>query len=128
MSRQARNRSEVPAGRSQTPGGPRWHSLARLTLVFCTWKACLLLTAMTSPGPGYDTSTTLMSLNIREDRNHAILSKLVQSHVRWDSIYFTTMAQRGHLYEQEWAFGIGISSTLSWLARSTLRMSSCFHS
>lgn len=92
-------------------------SVARLSAVFWTWKTLILLIAITSPGPGYDTSTTLLDFGIAENSIFTPLSKLIQSLVRWDAIYFTSMAQRGHLYEQEWAFGIGISSTLSWLAR-----------
>lgn len=95
----------------------------RLSLCFWAWKAFLLLIAMTSPGPGYDTSTTLMALDKPDDRISVVLGRMIRSLVRWDSIYFTNMAQRGHLYEQDWAFGIGISSTLSWLARSTYRKS-----
>lgn len=28
------------------------------------------------------------------------------------------MAEHGHVFEQEWAFGIGISSTIRWTAKS----------
>jgi hypothetical protein len=30
------------------------------------------------------------------------------------------MAEHGHVYEQEWAFGIGLSSTISWIAKGEL--------
>lgn len=83
------------------------HPLITITIVFVLWKALLLLIAWSAPGDGYDTSTTLLSYS----------NKLV----RWDAIYFVQMAQRGHIFEQEWAFGIGISTILSKISSGQLR-------
>lgn len=81
-----------------------------LTLWFWSWKLLLLLIVLASPGPGYDTSTTILA-PISGSRLPSILLKLV----RWDSIYYVNIAQRGYLYEQEWAFGYG--QVLSILSR-----------
>ena len=80
---------------------------ARLTLLGCytAWRALILLTATLSPGPGYDTSTDLVL------PGQPLLNKLV----RWDAIYFTQIARRGYLFEQEWAFSWGFTRLLSFL-------------
>lgn len=83
------------------------HPLVTLTGAFVAWKTLLLLIAWSAPGDGYDTSTTLLSYG----------NKLV----RWDAIYFVQMAQRGHKFEQEWAFGMGISTILSTISRGGLQ-------
>lgn len=80
-----------------------------LTAIFFLWKALIFLLVVTSPGIGYDTSTYLL--------DWAEGTQVVPKFVRWDAIYFTQMARHGHIYEQEWAFGIGISSVLSRAAR-----------
>lgn len=82
------------------------NSLLTLTGIFASWKALLLLVAWSAPGDGYDTSTTLLPYS----------NKLV----RWDAIYFVQMAQRGHVFEQEWAFGLGISTILSTISSTRL--------
>lgn len=83
------------------------HPLVTLTGVFALWKTLLLVIAWSAPGKGYDTSTTLLP-----DGN-----KLV----RWDAIYFVQMAQRGHVFEQEWAFGVGISTIFSAISSGGLK-------
>ncbi|KAK2882626.1 hypothetical protein FQN49_000165 [Arthroderma sp. PD_2] len=95
-----------------------------LTKCFCLWKTVLLLIVLASPGPGYDTSTALL-LSSEEDhvRNSGTVAWLV-SHVahrlaRWDSIYFLKGAQRGYVFEQEWAFGYG--RLLSFLLPESLK-------
>jgi phosphatidylinositol glycan class V len=94
------------------------HPILGLSAVFLLWKALLLLVALASPGPGYDSSTTLLHFSQSpspvETHEWPVLSKLV----RWDAIYFIQIAQRGHVFEQEWAFGKGLSTDLSWHSRS----------
>lgn len=85
------------------------HPLWTLTAIWFIWKTALLGIVLASPGPGYDTSTTLLDWQ----GDHSLVAKFV----RWDAIYFTQIAQHGHVFEQQWAFGIGISSILDQTSR-----------
>lgn len=78
------------------------YPLLYLTGAFSAWKLLLLIVAWSAPGEGYDTSTSLLP--------H--FNKLV----RWDAIYYVQTAHRGHVFEQEWAFGIGLSTILSTIS------------
>ncbi|KAL8703578.1 MAG: hypothetical protein Q9201_003251 [Fulgogasparrea decipioides] len=99
----------------------RWHvdhPKASLTCLFCIWKLLLLTVAYTSPAPGYDTSTTILTSTTDQYADSKsciteILQVLVIKLTRWDAIYFTQVAQRGALFEQEWAFGWGFARFLS---------------
>ncbi|KAJ9639629.1 ER membrane glycoprotein subunit of the GPI transamidase complex-like protein [Knufia peltigerae] len=104
------------------------HPVATLSALFLAWKSLLLLIILTSPGLGYDTSSSLLlSVGGKNENENAITGYLsgtpnqIESpwlkFVRWDAIYFTQMAEHGHVFEQEWAFGIGISSTIRWTAK-----------
>ena len=64
------------------------------------------------PGPGYDTSTTLLS----NDTAAAWPIAYLQNLVRWDSLYFVHAAKNGYVFEQEWAFGYGYTGLLAFLA------------
>jgi hypothetical protein len=75
------------------------HPIRSLTALFVVWKALLFLIVANCPGPGYDTSTTLLA---EADESARILK-----FVRWDAIYFVRAAERGYLFEQEWAFSYG---------------------
>lgn len=77
----------------------RMHDALRLTGVVVVWKSLILLLTSLAPGPGYDTSTTLLPST----------SKLT----RWDAIYYVSKARRGDVFEQEWAFGKGLSTLLN---------------
>lgn len=70
-----------------------------LSALFVAWKVLLFDVAIIAPGRGYDTSTTLLPSE--------------NKFLRWDAIYYTELARRGHIYEQEWAFGKGQSTLLS---------------
>ncbi|OJJ49457.1 hypothetical protein ASPZODRAFT_60509 [Penicilliopsis zonata CBS 506.65] len=72
----------------------RHRPLRSLTVAFALWKLLLLLVLAACPGPGYDTSTTLLA-GIGSLRNL----------VRWDPVYFVHIAEQGYVFEQEWAFG-----------------------
>lgn len=77
-----------------------------LFTAFCIWKTVLLFLVWCAPGRGYDTSTTLLNSN----------SKLL----RWDAIYYVHTARHGHVFEQEWAFGTGLSTLLGWSSQHEL--------
>ena len=89
---------------------PLAYPKASLAVLYILWKFFLLLVAISSPGSGYDTSTSLLP-----QPQSLLTSKLV----RWDAIYFTQIAQRGYVFEQEWAFGWGYTRMLKFLAKRT---------
>jgi phosphatidylinositol glycan class V len=76
--------------------------LFRLAALFCAWKALLLVVALASPGPGYDTSTVI--LFSADPESTTIWRHLAVCLTRWDAIYFTVAAHRGKVFEQEYAF------------------------
>ena len=92
-----------------------------LVLSFITWKLILLAIALMSPGPGYDTSTVLLhldsSLTQTEPGSDWELASRLRTLVRWDAIYFTQLARRGYIWEQEWAFGWGFSNLIAVTSR-----------
>lgn len=79
------------------------NDVLQLCGIFALWKSLILLVSSLSPGLGYDTSTTLLSTN----------SKLT----RWDGIYYVSKARQGDIFEQEWAFGKGLSTVLGLTAQ-----------
>ncbi len=102
---------------------PLDHPHKSLIAVLIAWKVLLLIIAGFSPGDGYDTSTTLAQPYIvAANRNHVVsLLRLLSTKLsRWDAIYFTKIASRGYLYEQEWAFGWGITLPIKFFADGML--------
>ncbi|OJI91093.1 hypothetical protein ASPTUDRAFT_37986 [Aspergillus tubingensis CBS 134.48] len=96
------------------------HPYRSLFSVFLLWKASLLLLAILTPGPGYDTSTTLFPWHKNTNQTEKIIPSTLRrisiKLTRWDSIYFTEAARRGHLLEQEWAFSYAFSRFINLLA------------
>ncbi|KAF2842075.1 glycosyltransferase family 76 protein [Patellaria atrata CBS 101060] len=95
-----------------------------LVLLWTAWKLVLNLVAILSPFPGYDTSTTILLNSNRlvgEHENpilHSLSSKRwISNFVKWDAIYFSSIAQRGYIFEQEWAFGWGFTRLISLITR-----------
>ena len=88
------------------------------------WKLLLVAVAVLAPGPSYDTSTslllTLTSPNVARsnDGQQSLLAglstRLVERLTRWDAIYFSTLAHRGYVNEQAWAFGYGFSRLVTF--------------
>jgi len=114
----------------QRAGASHSAALFRLVGLFLLWKLLLLVLAANSPGPGYDTSTTLLLPALSPDEPLAsrlsahVLSRLV----RWDALYFVSIANRHQLYEQEWAFGWTFTRLISHVAKGVphpLRPSAC---
>ena len=108
---------------------------ALLVCLFLAWKVLLLTIALLGPGADYDTSTQLLLRGYGVDQTVDASSPLfeaglrsnvsqtaqhvVNSLTRWDAIYFASTAERGYVFEQEWAFGWGFSRLLSLLSRCT---------
>ncbi|KAL1902120.1 ER membrane glycoprotein subunit of the GPI transamidase complex-like protein [Ceratocystis pirilliformis] len=107
-----------------------------LGFIFTLWKTLLLLIAFGSAiGPSYDTSTEILfdsaaanhvpendgdaplhsTIALLFDSKPSLFRTLVIRLTRWDALYFVKAAQRGRLYEQEWAFGIGQPALVSTL-------------
>jgi phosphatidylinositol glycan class V len=89
----------------------RCRPIRSLILTFAAWKALLLLIALCSPGPGYDTSTTLALTG--DTQLPGPLTYVIGKLTRWDAIYFVKAATRGYRYEQEWAFGWGFTRLIA---------------
>lgn len=89
--------------------------LASLTVLFVGWKVFIVAIALLSPGLGYDTCTDLLLADGDGPRSS------VGAFVRWDAIYFVGAAERGFkLFEQEWAFGIGVDGLVGGLSRGIM--------
>ena len=93
----------------------------QLIVVFCTWKALLFLLTAFCPGPGYDTSALILTdaspirhVNLESSSRfyHFVLNLF-----RWDALYFVKAAERGLVYEQEWAFSPALSKLLNVTGR-----------
>ncbi|RAH44779.1 DUF409 domain protein [Aspergillus brunneoviolaceus CBS 621.78] len=95
-----------------------------LLAVFIVWKCLLLLLAAFTPGPGYDTSTTLIDWNSDPTKAPfpAILETISTKLTRWDAIYYTHAANRGYIFEQEWAFGYGCNRLIHVLANGCRKL------
>ena len=78
-------------------------NIGRLITIFCFWKLLLILIAVASPGPGYDTSTEIL-LRRHSDTAESWTEHLVSRLTRWDGLYFASAAERGPVFEQQWAF------------------------
>ncbi|PNP85811.1 hypothetical protein FNYG_00867 [Fusarium nygamai] len=85
--------------------------ISSLTAAFAAWKGLLLAIALgASVGPDYDTSTSLF-FNIVYGPTTPIPA-LATRLTRWDALYFMHDAVNGKVYEQEWAFGIGLPAVV----------------
>lgn len=100
---------------------PLDHPKRFLVLSFISWKLVLLCIALTSPGPGYDTSAVLLHSypNLAQAKlgSEWEPASRLRSLVRWDAIYYTQVARRGYLWEQEWAFGWGFTNLVAVTSR-----------
>lgn len=96
--------------------------LVTIALAFTAWKALLALIAWGSPGIGYDTSSSLLEdfpSSTELTNTPSILLHLLTKFVRWDAIYFTQIAARQYVFEQEWAFSFAFSKVVSILSLRT---------
>jgi phosphatidylinositol glycan class V len=107
-------------GRSNTI--TQWSPYWSILIVFNCWKSLLSLIAFSTPSPAYDTSTTLALLHTNDRAHqdysirHSVVIKTLKtfcsSLTRWDAIYFSKIAERGYINEEEWAFGWGHSRAI----------------
>lgn len=98
-----------------------------LILCFTLWKALLFTITLASPGPGYDSSATLLKPSPTHDfKDPTKIWSLLSKFVRWDAIYYIQIAHRGIVFEQEWAFGWGFTKLLAFFARGILFPSPVF--
>ncbi|KAH0343543.1 DUF409 domain protein, partial [Aureobasidium melanogenum] len=93
-----------------------------LACLFVVWKLLLLCVAYASPGPGYDTSTTLLLARAQSSVTENTFledfaKQLVTNLVRWDALYFVSVARRGVIFEQEWAWGWGYTNFLGLVSK-----------
>jgi phosphatidylinositol glycan class V len=88
------------------------HPILSLAAAFTAWKGLLLAIALgASVGPDYDTSTSLFFDVVHGTK--APVPALATRLTRWDALYFMHDAVKGKVYEQEWAFGIGMPAAVS---------------
>ncbi|CCE30359.1 uncharacterized protein CPUR_04207 [Claviceps purpurea 20.1] len=90
--------------------------LRSLTSLFLLWKGFLLAVALSAAlAPAYDTSTTLFLERMygRDARVPLLAAQLT----RWDALYAMHASIKGRIYEQEWAFGLGLPALVSGIAR-----------
>ena len=96
--------------------------LLTITLTFIAWKALLGLIAWVSPGIGYDTSSSLLEdfpSSVELADTPSSLQHFSTKFVRWDAIYFTQIAARQYVFEQEWAFSFAFSKLISLVSQRT---------
>ena len=104
---------------SQTTYTP-WQSVRLLVVLFCLWKVVLFTVIVLAPGPGYDTSSTLLVDHASQSATSARVGDTTNDiprllkFVRWDAIYFTQITQRQYVFEQEWAFGPGFPGVVAF--------------
>ena len=93
---------------------PLAHPIRNLFIFWIGWKLILLLIAACSPGPGYDTSASLLSPTGTRNRELPNAFRyLVNKLTKWDAIYFVKVATRGYLFEQEWFLGWGFTRAIA---------------
>lgn len=89
--------------------------------MFCAWKALLFCLTAFCPGPGYDTSGLILTDSSTNRYANVGSSSRFNNFVlnlsRWDALYFVKAAERGLVFEQEWAFSPAFSKLLSVMGR-----------
>lgn len=100
-----------------------WQAARFLLVFFCLWKFILLFIVALAPGPGYDTSTSLLVDAETRDISTANVGEVpdtlawVLKLVRWDAIYYSHIVQRGYVFEQEYAFASGFPSLVAFVQK-----------
>ncbi|KAL2162086.1 hypothetical protein VTH06DRAFT_7871 [Thermothelomyces fergusii] len=126
-----RHRAGPKDGAGGAGGSPQPRPFRTLLASFVAWKLFLLAIALGSivAGDAYDTSAGLLLLQAHggeENNRNATAAgrppeglgiRLVSRLTSWDALYFVSIARRGYLFEQEWAFGTGLPFTVRNLLR-----------
>ncbi|KAG6005842.1 hypothetical protein E4U43_000538, partial [Claviceps pusilla] len=96
-------------------------AVCSLAALFVTWKGFLLVVALGAAlAPDYDTSTSLF-LERMYGRNASVSLATAQL-TRWDALYFMHSSIKGHVYEQEWAFGLGLPTLVGLVGALARRL------
>lgn len=82
------------------------HALTKITQLFVLYKSILLSIVLIVPRE-YDTSSKLILIGCAPDASIGwkLLARIIEKLVIWDNVFFVSAAERGIIYEQEWAFG-----------------------
>ncbi|KAK2612980.1 ER membrane glycoprotein subunit of the GPI transamidase complex-like protein [Conoideocrella luteorostrata] len=87
-----------------------------LTALFVTWKGFLLAIALAAAlAPDYDTSTSLFFERVYS--GNTTVPILAARLTRWDALYFMHSTKNGYIYEQEWAFGLGLPTAIAAISK-----------
>ncbi|RKF59061.1 GPI mannosyltransferase 2 [Erysiphe neolycopersici] len=86
-----------------------WEYVKKLSILFIGWKVLILAVVACSPGSGYDTSSNLLFTHKHEKNLPFLVRYLAQKLTRWDAVYYVSISSRGYIFEQEWAFGWGMT-------------------
>lgn len=104
---------------------PLVHPVRTLLFLATCWRVSLAIAIVLSPGMGYDTSTAILRRQAGAAqclgdtcKAHGFFDVFALKLTRWDAIYFTQIAERGYVYEQEWAFGWAYTTAVSSVAQS----------
>lgn len=90
--------------------------LRSLTALFIIWKGFLLSIALgTIVASDYDTSTSLFFDRVYG--SNVTIPTIAAKLTRWDALYFMHSTIKGYVYEQEWAFGLGLPTTVGALSK-----------
>lgn len=88
-----------------------------IVTIFAAWKICLLAIALASSlCHDYDTSTSVFFESLYGA--NASTPLLATRLTRWDAFYFVHAARDGYVYEQEWAFGTGVSLSIRYICNA----------
>uniref|UniRef100_A0A060SZG5 GPI mannosyltransferase 2 n=1 Tax=Blastobotrys adeninivorans TaxID=409370 RepID=A0A060SZG5_BLAAD len=95
--------------------------LKQITKLFVGYKLVLGSLLFVVPTQ-FDTSTRLLLPKVPFDAGIAwrLVAKLTERLVVWDSVFYVTIAQRGLVFEHEWAFGRGWPYLIEILTPSDL--------
>lgn len=102
-----------------------WQDACLLLIAFCLWKFILFSIVVLAPGPGYDTSSSLLVDLKGQDLVSGGVCDIsaglapAMKFVRWDAVYFSQIIRRGYIFEQEWAFGSGFPALVAFIKKGT---------